>query len=104
MMVTPARSSDEPNAVIFSPVMPTSPTNVPPGVTTVPPFTIVSSCILPSCHPERPVQHVHREIRVLERDAHRRFDPQDVAVQPAFADQHAHLARRLHHVGSRLLR
>src|SRR5215213_6462272 len=43
MVLAPGASSDEPNAAIFSPAMPTSPTNVPPGVTTVPPLTIVSS-------------------------------------------------------------
>ena len=45
MVFAPGESREEPNAVILSPVMPTSPTKLPPGVTTVPPFTIVSSFI-----------------------------------------------------------
>src|SRR4029453_10133371 len=45
MVLAPAESREEPNAAIFSPAMPTSPTKVPPGVTTVPPLTIVSSFI-----------------------------------------------------------
>src|SRR5262245_39062610 len=106
MTVAPEASSAEPNAVIFSPVIPTSPTNVPPGVTTVPPLTIVSSRMLPplSHHAERPVQHVHREVRIVRRDAHRGLDPQDVPLEAALADQDAHLARRFHDVRRHLFR
>src|SRR4029079_13802783 len=53
MVFAPGDSSDAPNADSFSPVMPTSPTNVPPGVTTVPPFTIESSFITLLCPPEQ---------------------------------------------------
>ena len=46
----------------------------------------------------RAVEHVHREVGVLRRDAHRRLDPEHVALEPALAQQHAHLARGLEHL------
>src|SRR5688500_18772282 len=91
-----ARSRPTPRAEIFSPVIPTSPTNAPAGVTTFPPFTIVSNFT------ERAIEHVEGEVDVRSGNAHGRLDAQDVSVEPALANQHSHLSRGLEN-GERLL-
>src|SRR5687768_8170454 len=84
-----APSRPTPSAEIFSPVIPTSPTKAPAGVTTFPPFTIVSNFT------ERAIEHVERKIDVRSGNAHRRLDRQDVAVEAALSDQTSHFARGL---------
>src|SRR5687768_18040770 len=85
-----APSRPTPSAEIFSPVIPTSPTKAPAGVTTFPPFTIVSNLT------ERAIEHVERKIDVRSCNAHQRLDTQDVAVESAFSAQDSHCARPLH--------
>src|SRR5688500_16859171 len=81
-----APSRPTPSAEIFSPVIPTSPTKAPAGVTTFPPFTIASNFT------ERAIEHVEGKIDVRSGNAHRRLDTQDVAIESAFSDQNSHLA------------
>src|SRR5436189_4495539 len=81
-----ASSRSAPSAAIFSPVMPTSPVNVPAGVTTFPPLTILSN---------RMAQHLQRKVHVVRGNAHRRLDAQHVAIEPALANQQPHLLCRL---------
>src|ERR1039458_1836200 len=124
MTCAPSASRSVPSAAIFSPVIPTSPANVPAGVTTFPPLIRRSTPMFGSswcsvhdrkAEPEnpwyfflvlllgyrrkRPVEHVERELHVVRRDAERRLDAKNVAVEAGLADEQAHLLRGLEDVG-----
>src|SRR5439155_23611224 len=102
MIFVPASPSRfTPRAVIFSPVIPTSPTKVPAGVTTFPPLMIRSKRTEPLALPSSlfplpafllgngcqcPIEHVDGEIRVFGGDAHRWLGPQHVALEAALAN------------------
>src|SRR2546423_6712471 len=50
-------------------------------------------CFLPGyCH-QRAIQHVDREVGIVGRNAHRRLDAKDVAVESAFPNENSHFAR-----------
>src|SRR5450759_5812878 len=89
MTFAPFVSRSVPRAVIFSPLMPMSPVNAPAGVMMLPPFTTTSYVIVCWCLWQGIGQDIQREIHVSFGDAHRRFDPQHVAVQATLADENA---------------
>src|SRR5687768_7097393 len=53
---------------------------------------------------QSPIEHVEREVHVGLGDAHRRLDPEDVALEPTLADEYPCLTSRLEHVERLALR
>src|SRR5512141_2682022 len=112
MTFVPASASrSRPIAAIFSPTIPMSVTPVPSGVTTLPPLTMLSNrnAVLPKSRRQTPdvrrqcsadsakrvIEHLDGKICIVGRDAHRRLDADNVAVDAALAEQDSHLAATL---------